>query len=303
MPHYSPETLSQLGHLPLIAQRVIEGMSQVGLHAANALGQGLEFSQYRPYYSGDDLRQLDWHLYARSDELACRVQNPDTAMRVGFFMDASASMHYHSSGSAVSKWRYASMCAAVIAALAVRQGDEIGLFAYNSELLPADNLHLSLEAFCSRLEAITPSGASRPRAASLAMCDWLKHRGIAICLSDFIDQSTECTALFRSFQTAGCGCIALQVLTDDELNLPFESPSHFIDPESNDDIVTAPELVREEYLRRLQQFLAAIRNAALSCSVSFQQVSTSAPIAPVIMQALQYRTDNNRISEPGIASN
>src|SRR5450432_492849 len=153
-----PKILMAIKNLPLAAKTTVDGF-MAGIHNSNVKGIGMEFSQYRSYQAGDDLRRLDWKMFARSDRYYIRESEIETSISVKFLIDASASMNHEDGG--FSKIEYARYLAASLAWLANLQSDLVGLYVFqhnNLYSLPSqqDNQHLS--RFYYQLEQIKPSG-------------------------------------------------------------------------------------------------------------------------------------------------
>src|SRR5690349_20673443 len=149
-----PKILLSIKDLQLAARTTVDGF-MAGIHKNTIKGQGLEFSQYRSYQPGDDLRQLDWKMFARSDRYYIREAEVDTSIGIRFVVDASASMH-HQDTNGIRKIDYARFMVAALAYLAYAQGDAIGLYGLSEKrlihLTPRhDSMHL--QRFWHQLEA------------------------------------------------------------------------------------------------------------------------------------------------------
>ncbi len=269
------EILQKLGRCQLIAQRVVEGLPLTGVHRSRRPGAALEFQQYRSYAPGDDLRQLDWRLFARTDQLAIRVQTPETPFRLGVVLDASASMEYQGQGAPCTKMRYAAILAACMGYLASRQGDETGLFLYQEAKLPSSGLHLSWNDFCDRLDALKPAGKGIPQEALEHCGEFLGRKGVAVWISDFLEGEEHWEKDFRGLQASGCGCLAVQVLDEDEVSFPFQAFRRFQDPENIQHRVdVSAERIREEYLQRFREHQELLKRICAAQEVSLLQMTT-----------------------------
>lgn len=284
----TPEILQRLNRCQLIAAHVVEGLSTLGVHRSRRLGAALEFNQYRQYAPGDDVRRLDWHLYARSDELAVRVETPDTTFRLGVILDASASMEYKGGRAPCSKMRFASILAACFGFLGSRQGDELGLFAYQDGLLPISGVRVPFEGFCGKLDCLESSGDGNPSEALEHCGEFLSRRGMSVWISDFLSGEEQLDGQLRGLQALGCGTLAIQVLDQDEVDFPFGGPRRFIEPEGNGRRVDAyPERVRDEYLQAFQAHQERLKSTFAAHEVPLLSLTTSDDVGARLSEFLQ----------------
>ena len=235
---------------------------------------------------GDDLRQVDWRLYARSDQLHCRLQSPDAVSRLAIVLDASASMGYRGARAQFPKLRTACIVAACVGYLAERQGDEVALFCYGASQPVPGGRALSFMELCRRLEALEARGVDHAARALAPACEYVQGRGMVLWLSDFLGEENALENALRAFQTAGKACYACQVLDDDELRLPLMGSHRFQDPEDAQELVTDPEPVRQEYLAHLGQFLEKVQQSCMRQSVPFERATATTSLAPMLVKLL-----------------
>jgi len=262
-----------------------------GLHRSHRVGAGLEFDQYRKYAPGDDIRQLDWHLFARTDELAVRLQTPETPFRLAILLDATPSMGYRGVASVCTKFRYATIVAAALGYLASRQGDELALFAYDDRLTEFSGVRLPFQAFCQNLDSAKPTRRDvpgNPTQALEAAENFLARRGMTIWISDFLDEEEKLAGRLRGLQSAGKGVIAIQILDPDEKYLPFRDALRFQDPEDMEHFLdTYPQEVREEYLQRFKAHQQRIREICNDSEVPLLRMATTDDIGVRLQAILQ----------------
>ncbi len=258
-----PEILKRLGECRILAPRLMEGLPRAGIQRSRRPGEGLEFHHYRPYMAGDNLRHLDWRLYGRGGGLAVRVQTPDAPGRFALLLDASASMGYQGEHSPCSKWSYALLLAACLGWVAARQGEQLGLFPYQQGLREEAGNHLSFEMLCARLDVLEGRAANRgnPDAALPACGDFLAGRGIAFWISDFLEGEEQLAFRLRTLRASCSGVYAIQVLDEDEIQLPFPEARLFQDPEQEGrEVAALAPLARKDYQHRLQEHQARIHS-------------------------------------------
>ena len=254
-----PQLRSQLKGLRL-RPRLAPGNRGVGLHPSRNRGAGLEFSQYRAYEPGDDLRQVDWKLYARSDRFFVREAERESPLTLWLLIDASASMRQ--ADPARPDWQRldaARVLAAAIAELALAQGDRFGLIELREtgpQHLPASTGVRERDRLWLRLQALRAEG-ELPGDAQLEPIWGRVQRGdLAVILSDGFDP--RLIALAERLAAAGRELIFLQLLTAAERDFPFHSGHRFRDPETGAEIRGDGRALRAGYLERFGQMLAAL---------------------------------------------
>jgi len=275
---FRPEDLARIDDYALIARCVVDGVLS-GLHRSVFQGGGSEFFQYRAYSPGDDLKLLDWKATARLDRAYIRQFQEETNMSLHLLLDVSASMGYQGVRAPCSKLRYAVMAGACLAMLARRQGDAVGLFTFADtlqEIIPPRTRAGQLQRIFQALTRAKASGAAAPAALAPEIAGLVMRRGIAVLISDFLGwQDGAMETSLRILRAAGCECVALQVLDPDEVDFPFSGGTRFVDPETGEEVLTAPEAVRNEYLDRFQQFMDRIRLTAFRQEADLLRAATT----------------------------
>src|SRR5260221_241458 len=179
------DALAAIADLELVSKRVVDG-TIAGLHRCPFHGYSAEFSQYRHYRPGDDLKYIDWKLYARTDRLYTKQYRETTNLLAQIAVDTSASMDY-AGASGVTKFHYARLLAGAIAHLVSRQGDAVGLVTYANAIrqyLPSRGGQAHLRAVLLTLARAAPSGGTDIAAALARTIDLLKRRGLLVIISD-----------------------------------------------------------------------------------------------------------------------
>ena len=288
----SPENLLKLGDFTLMCRLAVEGFL-AGIHRSLTKGFGGVFQQYRPYVPGDDLKYVDWKLYARQGRLNEKVYLEETDMRCAMLVDASASMAYKGTLAPCSKYQYAALLAGCFAYLARRQGDRPGFFVYAQEPLyatqrgqPAPDLHQLMRIF----DGISPAkSADHTRALEEAEGFLGSRRGMVILLSDLWGAEEQLESLVRRLRFEQRDVIVCHILDDDELELPFDSTTRFIDSENGDSIVTAPSVIRARYRESLQKHLETMRTLCLNNQADYLLANTAHPFADCLAAYLNRR--------------
>lgn len=287
----SPEVLSRIQNLELMARLAVNGYL-AGRHRSVKRGYGGEFVQYRAYVPGDDMKYVDWKLYARQERICLKVFQEETDMKVALVVDASASMAYRGSRACCSKYRYAAMTAACLAWLARSRGDEAGLFIYGGagvERSLGGGTGGGLSRQLAALAACEPQGAGNLETALAAAGEWLGERGLLVVLSDLHGDEESLRGLLRRQTCGRRDCIVFQVLDDDELDLPFGESVRFVDSENGQEVAASANLIREEYAADMKAFVKGVCEDGLESRTDVVQVRTSAELGELLTAYLNRR--------------
>ncbi|UOQ99614.1 DUF58 domain-containing protein [Hymenobacter sp. 5317J-9] len=285
----SPQLLHGLRNLSLAARQAAEGFLN-GAHASRRHGAGMEFSQYRPYQPGDDLRRLDWRLAARSDRYYLREAEVDTSLTVHLLLDASASMN-HRDDNGLTKLDYARLLLAALAYLATQQGDAVGL----TVLSPAGLQHLppradarQLPRLYHALETATAAGAF-PAAATLAPLTARRQRALTVCVSDLYEETGEIQALLTRLRAVSGDVLLLHLAAHNELEFSHKGPVTFRDLETNQTLQLDADQQRPAYLQQLQQWLRETAQSARLQGFDYHLLDTSQPLDGAMREFLRRR--------------
>jgi uncharacterized protein (DUF58 family) len=253
-----PSAFAAIRDLPLVARTVVDGF-MYGAHQSRMPGAGLEFSQYRSYQAGDDLRRVDWKLYGRSDRYFVRESEIETSLTLRLVLDASASM---GQTEGLSKFDYSRFLAASLGLLAHRQGDAVGLYALNDGALHSvrpGRGQAQLHRLMHELERLEPAGAwpawdRVERALSVG-----GGRGITIVLSDLHERGAEIREAVLRLAARRHEVIVMHVIGRAELNLDYGGPVELEELETGRVIEIDPGRERAAYTAALSAELAAVR--------------------------------------------
>jgi len=285
----SPELLYRLRNLSLAARQAAEGFLN-GAHASRRHGAGMEFSQYRPYQPGDDLRRLDWRLAARSDRYFLRESEVDTSLTVHLLLDASASMN-HRDDNGLRKLDYARLLLAALAYLATQQGDAVGL----SILSPNGLQHLPPRADARQLprlyHALETAEAQGhfPAAETLAPLTARRQRALTVCVSDLYEDGNEINALLTRLRATSGDVLLLHLMAHNELEFSYQGPVTFKDLETGQTLQIDASQQRSAYLQEMQQWLRATAQAAHRQGFDYHLLDTSQPLDGAMREFLRRR--------------
>lgn len=284
-PHVvAPSELSALRDLELVTRATVEGLRQ-GLHRSPFHGYSAEFSQYRHYRPGDDLKHVDWKAFARTDRLYTRQFRETTNLAALFAVDISGSMAFR------GKFELAQRTAAVLGTLVLDQGDSAGLLAYADTLryVPARSGRHHLRIFLAALSALQPAGdvsiaVALQRAASL-----LRRRGLVVVLSDFYDEDRS-LAEVRRLARIGHDVIVVQVLAQEEIDLGNLDAGEFVDVETGGRMVVDPRAAREAYRAQVQAFTSRVADAVRREGRDYLRLVTGQPLEAALRRFLVERS-------------
>jgi uncharacterized protein (DUF58 family) len=273
--------LAQIADLELVARIVVEGLVS-GLHRSPFHGYSAEFSQYRHYRPGDDLKYVDWKLVARTDRVYTKQFRETTTMAAALVLDTSASMAFpvaDRGGSAdppISKFRYAVIAAAALAHLIAGQGDSIGVVAGDRFIAPRPG-RPHLRGLLAALSLLAARGTWDGGATIRRAAERLKHRGLLLVLSDFYDEEERTQAELRHAARMGHEVVLFQILSRDELELPYRRDLELTDLETGRRLAINAGLARREYKDAVAAFLERWRARAGAEGFQYSLIVTDTP--------------------------
>jgi uncharacterized protein (DUF58 family) len=288
----SPAIVTAIDDLDLAARVLVEGL-RVGGHRSPFHGYGAEFHQHRPYRAGDDLKYLDWKVYARSNRLYTRQFRETTNVAVMLVLDTSASMAYPCDNERVSKFRYAVLLAAALAYLASEEGNAVGLMTErHGEMvyLPARSGRVHLRALLATLDGLTPDGAWQPARVIGRASELLARRGLLMVLSDFYDDEEGTRRELRHTVQRGHDVAMLQVIAGDERRLPFREQVEVEELETGVRRLVEPAAIAAEYQRAVTEFLSRTRDIAVHEGMDYGLFTTDEPPERTLRDYLIRRT-------------
>lgn len=284
-----PQVLASLDNLELRARVVVEGFLS-GLHKSPRRGFSVEFNDYRNYYPGDDMRHVDWKLYARSEKFYIKQYEDETNVRCYIALDSSASMDYTSGG--ISKLEYGRTLASALAYFIMRQRDAVGLITFDDqvrEFIPARCRQPHLIQILRALSTLR-SGSRTDVVKPLSdLAAHLHKKSLVILITDMLDDEARVISALQNLRSMGNDVITFQIMDDAELNFPFNEASEFVDMESNETFITSPAAIREAYLKNLNEFLDTCRKQCQSSGVDYCLVNTSQPLDEALSSYISKR--------------
>lgn len=275
LPHsLDPQLLASIGDLELVARVTIEG-TIAGLHRSPFHGYSAEFSQYRHYRQGDDLKRVDWKLFARTDRVYTKQHRETTNLPAQIVLDTSASMGYAARGGP-SKLVYARAIGAALAYLLIGQGDGVGLVAFDDEIRRYVGVRTGqahLRALLVAMTNVEPCGRTRPVEALRRAADLLRRRGLLVVFSDLYEEEEFDRELRRAVRM-GHEVAVFHVLTRDEIEFPFRGDVEVQDLESGRTVLTHAATAAAGYRDRMAAFLERWRVRCTIMGIDYTRVVT-----------------------------
>ena len=288
--YLTAENIRSVTQLELLARETAKGILP-GLNASFRTGAGQEFSQYRNYQPGDDLRQLDWKLYARSDRFYVRQSEIETNLQIHFVLDASASMLHEDAG--LSKLDYARYFLATLAWLANQQGDAISLYALNDQgvhHLPAKSGYRFFQRFLYELTKIEGGGRFPGEGKMVNQLQVTPRKEIVVFISDLYEHKEELTQNIQLLSRMHSEIIVFHLLARNELTLDYQGASSFEDLETGQIVRADQKAIQKEYQRNLEEKLAIIAQKMISYQATYEKVVMNEPVSETLYNFLTRRS-------------
>ncbi len=274
----NPKVLASISNLELRARTAVEGFVS-GLHKSPHRGFSVEFTDYRHYHPGDDIRHVDWKIYARSGEYFIKQYQDETNVRCHMLLDCSASMGYGS--GAITKLEYGRTLAAALSYFMFSQKDAVGLTTFDDkirEYLPARYRHGHLMQILRALAHVS-SGAGTELARLISeLSIGLTRRSMAIVISDLLDDEGAVVKGLQALRLKGNDVIVFHIMDNAELTFPFERLADFEDSESHEMVAVAPQAVKATYLQEVENFCSFYRQKCQAGGIDYCLLNTAEPL-------------------------
>ncbi|WP_316781267.1 DUF58 domain-containing protein [Pedobacter antarcticus] len=284
-----PKIMMAIKELSLSAKMTVDGMMS-GINKSAVKGPGMEFSQYRSYQPGDDLRSLDWKMFARSDRYYIRESEIETNISIRMLIDASASME-HKDGD-FTKIDYARYLAASLAYLGNLQGDALGLYVFEEKgiySLAAKQDFQHLSRIFYQLEQITPRGKFTTPVHYKELYAGSRNKELLILMTDLYQTNAEIFTLLDTLTSLGHEVLVFHLLSRNELELNYKGYSTFEDLETGKSIQIDQSKVRQEYQQQMKDYLEKTRTELLDRGVYYRLMVTDEPLDQALRDFLKQR--------------
>ena len=290
-----PAVLARIGNLELVARTVLEGFLS-GLHRSANLGVSMDFAEHRPYMPGDDIRRIDWRLWARTDRYYVKEFEADTNANVAFLLDVSASMRFAGDAKGVSKLDYARMLVACLAHFCRQQRDRVGLVTFDADIresIPPSARHLPLVLHA--LERADGGGRGDLVSALRRIADGIRRRSIIVLVSDLYEDPAQVIDAAAVLRGRGNDLVVFHVLDRTELEFPFDEAATFEDLESGDRLPVIPEQLKERYATLIGAHVEALRSRLGEQGAEYVLLDTGVPLDWALFEFLAGRQRMARV--------
>jgi uncharacterized protein (DUF58 family) len=288
--YLKPEVIRQVARLDLRAKFIVEGFI-AGLHASPFQGFSVEFSEHRKYTSGDNISDIDWNVYAKTDRYYIKKFQAETNLTGYMVMDLSGSMGY-TYRQELTKFEYSISLAAALSYLMIHQQDPVGLIAFDQKVcqsLSPGSKRSQLGNILSLLAKLKPAGTTHIETSLFQVASMLKHRSLVMLFSDLLgDPETILKAIHR-LRFAGHDLIVFHILDEAEALFPFEGMLRLEDNETNETIEVDADAVKADYLEEVEKFRATYKADCIRARVDYVALHTGMPFDKALMSYLLTR--------------
>ena len=270
-----PAVLAKIGNLEFVARSVVDGVIN-GSHRSPYFGASVDFAEHRGYVPGDDIRRVDWRVFARTDKYYIKEFEADSNANFSVLLDVSKSMAF---GARITKLDYAKTLAACLTYLVSKQRDRVGLVTFDEEVIdhvPPSAKHVDVVLHTlDRVEARRP-GRLGPPLRKLA--EHFGRRGIVVVVSDFYDEPDEILDAVSLIRFRGNDVILFHVLDNAEIEFTFDDASSFEDLESGEQLPVVPDALRAQYRAMIREHIAAMTSKSSQQRVDYNLLNTNMPL-------------------------
>lgn len=307
--YLNPSALSKLANLELKAKFVVEGF-MTGLHKSPYHGFSVEFAEHRQYMPGDDLKHLDWKVFARTDKYFIKQYEEETNLKAYILLDISKSMDFSYSKmnnnpgfkglfsrnkkdrNSITKLEYGSYVAASLSYLMLLQRDAVSLTTYDTNIrkfIPAKSTKANLKLILKELTDIKSSNATGTANCLNVIADKIKRRGIIIIISDLFDNQEEVMKSLRHFRYDKNEVILFQILDPVEMSFLDSTPVRLVDSETKEEIFSQPVDVQKEYSEIMNNFIQRYKTECMKNNIDYVLLTTDTPFDVALLKYLNKR--------------
>ena len=282
-----PNVLARLGSIELAARFVVEGFIN-GLHKAPYLGVSIDFAEHRGYMPGDDIRRIDWRLFARTDRFYVKQFEADTNTNFSVLFDVSKSMSFGSRG--ITKLDYGRYLAACLSYLSTKQRDRVGIVTFDDDIV--ERVPPSAKHFDVTLHTLDKIEAGRPGALGPPLykaTEFFKRRSILVVISDFYEEPEKIFDAVKPLRFAGNDVIMFHLLDPAEVDFPYDDSTSFQDLETGRKIPVVPDKLRDQYRELVREHIQAITQLASQNRIDYAFMNTKMPLDHALLRYLMMR--------------
>lgn len=284
-----PEVAARISNLELVARLIVEGF-MIGLHRSPYHGYSVEFSSYRKYSVGDDLRKVDWKVFGKTDRYYVKQYEEDTNLTCHLLLDCSGSMAFG------KKFPYAVRLCAALGYLMVKQSDAVGLLSFSDDTIgyvkpSARSVHL--KPLFSAMAGLRPEGGTSFGKGLAGLAERLVRRGLVILVSDLLAPVDDVLNELSRLRHRKHELIVFQLLADEERDFPYREQIEFVDMETGARLTTQASYIREHYVRELNAHLERLRRGLRDMDIDLVELSTSDRLDFALVEYLARREEHS----------
>lgn len=288
--YLKPEVIQQVARLDLRAKFIVEGFMS-GLHASPFHGFSVEFSEHRKYVAGDDLKDLDWNVYAKTEKYYIKKFEAETNVTGYLVMDLSGSMGW-TYRQELTKFEYGICLAAALGYLMIHQQDPVGLVTFDTKIqtsLPPRSKRTHLGTILGVLSNLKPSGQTDIAGCLHQLAAMIRSKSLVMLFSDLLTDPEPVIKSIHHLRHRGNEVILFQILDEAEAHFPFEGLVEFQDVEEERRLTVDAKGIRKDYLQTLAEFQAYYRDECHKANIDFVPIDTSISFDRALMQYLLQR--------------
>ncbi len=288
--YLKPSVISKINSMELRARLVVEGF-MVGLHKSPYHGFSVEFTEHRPYLQGDNLKDVDWKAYGKTERFFIKQYEEETNLRSYILLDTSRSMSYASAGN-ITKLDYASTLVAALSYLMIKQQDAVGLALYSDKInsyIPPKATKTYLLQILKQIASLKASSTTNTASSLNLIAEKIKRRGLVIIVSDLFDDINSILKSLKNFSYLKNEVIVFQILDPLERSFSFGADAVFKDLETEEEITTQPYQIQKAYRESMGEFLRRIKSECLNSNIEYNLVETSMPFDKALFSYIQKR--------------
>ena len=288
--YLKPEVIQTVARLDLRARFIVEGFLS-GLHASPYHGFSVEFSEHRRYAQGDDPKDIDWLVYAKTDRFYIKKYRAETNITGYLVMDLSESMAY-TFRQELTKFEYSICLAAALSYLMIHQQDPVGLITFDQKIrhsLPARSKRTQLGTILALLSKLQPVGPTEIAANLRNIAAMIKHRSLIMIFSDLLADPEPVLDTLHLLRHRGHDVILFHVLDEAEVKFPFEGTVDLKDPETGDNLIVDAEAMRSDYLDALRELRDRYKRDCFGAGIDYVPLDTSMPFDKALLEYLGQR--------------
>ncbi len=288
--YLDPEIVSRLKGMEMRARMVVEGFI-AGLHKSPYHGFSVEFAEHRQYMPGDNIRDIDWKVYGKSDRFYIKQYEEETNLKGYLLLDCSASMAYRSDDR-ISKLDYAGMLCGALSYMMLRQRDAVGLVTFDQKIrryIPPRSKSGHLHVMLNEIARQTPSDTTDVSVALHEMAERIKRRGLVIILSDLLDEAERIISGLKHFRYNNHEVIVFHILDPRERDFAFPREAVFKDMETGEELTTLPYQIKKDFAAQVKAFAEEISLSCRQSNIDYFPIDTAMPFDKALYAFLSKR--------------